>query len=260
MDPDALRSWLERSTYSDAGCLYNSVTLRPIRAVVPMHTFGHPCDLNGILAVAREFDLIVVEDAAEALGSRYLDKHTGHYGLVGAFSFNGNKIVTTGGGGALVTDDPVLADRARHLATTARVPHEWAISHDEVGYNFRMPALNAALGCGQIERLPEMLKSKRRLYAAYQAAFEELDGVTVFGEPVNCRSNYWLQTVVLDPERAEDLQDVLRLTNEAGYQVRPAWTLLSEMAQFAKCPRAGLPVSESLAGRLLNLPSSAGLA
>jgi len=225
-----------------------------------MHTFGHPCDVADLLAVADEFDLAVVEDAAESLGSFSQGRHTGCFGLLGVLSFNGNKIVTTGGGGAILTDDPELARHARHLATTAKSPHAWAFAHDEIGFNFRMPALNAALGCGQLEQLPEFLASKRRLHATYVQAFQGLDGVAILGEPEACRSNYWLQTLILDPEKSSEREQILKTTNDAGYSTRPAWELLSDSLPYRDCPRAPLPVASSLVARIVNLPSSAGLA
>src|SRR5204863_1596468 len=191
-------------------------TGRVIRAVAPMHTFGHPMDVIALMTLAEEFHLILVEDAAESLGSTVGGRHTGTFGLLGTLSFNGNKTITTGGGGAIITNDEELGRRAKHLTTTARVPHQWAFIHDEIGYNYRMPNLNAALGCAQLEQLPGFVESKRRLYARYAAAFESLSGARLFAEPEHCRSNYWLQTLLLDEHAADERDAVLARTNDAG--------------------------------------------
>ena len=260
LDPRALRDWL-KSVAEPAGDAYrNRQTGRRLRALVPMHTFGHPCDLEGLLAVAHDYRLPLIEDAAESLGSRYQSQHTGTCGLLGTLSFNGNKIITTGGGGAILTNDERLADHAKHLTTTAKLPHRWDYVHDEVGYNFRMPNLNAALGCAQLEQLPEFLASKRRLFERYQAALVEIDGVRLMQEPFGCESNYWLQTLVLSGAVADQRDAILQLTNDAGLMTRPAWRLMHQLAPYRECPRAPLPVGESLERRIVNLPSSAGLA
>jgi len=260
MDAAALRSHLERIADSSGGGCVNRRTGRAIRAVVPMHTFGHPVALEELLAVAADFGLTVVEDAAESLGSLYRDRHTGTFGRLGTLSFNGNKTITTGGGGAILTDDPDLAKRAKHLTTTAKVPHRWEYFHDQIGYNYRLPNLNAALGCAQLEQLPGFIESKRRLYERYATAFTGVAGATVFAEPEHCRSNYWLQTLLLDAGAADERDAVLARTNDAGFMTRPAWTLLSRLPMYVSCPSAPLPVAESLAMRIVNLPSSAGLA
>jgi perosamine synthetase len=260
LDPLALREWL-KATAEPAGDAYrNRQTGRRLRALVPMHTFGHPCDLEGLLAVAHDYRLALVEDAAESLGSRYQGQHTGTFGLLGTLSFNGNKIITTGGGGAILTNDEGLADHAKHLTTTAKLPHRWDYVHDEVGYNFRMPNLNAALGCAQLEQLPKFLASKRRLFERYQAALADINEVCLMREPSDCESNYWLQTLVLSNAVADQRDAILQATNDAGLMTRPAWRLMHRLAPYQECPRAPLPVVESLAQRLINLPSSAGLA
>ncbi|QVL50149.1 MAG: LegC family aminotransferase [Thiocapsa sp.] len=260
LDPDALRDWLNTiaEPAPGQGCI-NRLTGRRIRAIVPMHTFGHPCDLDGLLAVAREFQLTLVEDAAESLGSTYHDRHTGTLGRLGTLSFNGNKTITTGGGGAILTDDSDLARRAKHLTTTAKVPHRWAYEHDAVGFNDRMPNINAALGCAQLEQLPEFLASKRRLYERYRAVFSTLPHVRIMAEPAGCRSNYWLQTLLLDDSAADQRDAILEATNAAGFMTRPAWTLMHRLAPFLECPRAPLSVAVSLERRIINVPSSAGL-
>jgi len=259
LDPEALRQLLANCTEKKGDVYYNRRTGRRIRAIVPMHTFGHPCDMAGLIAVASEFGLAVVEDAAESLGSFYDSRHTGTFGLFGTLSFNGNKTITTGGGGAILTNDDKLADLARRLTTTAKVAHPWEYIHDETGYNFRMPNLNAALGCAQLEQLPAFLASKRDLYERYREAFAEIEGMEVFAEPAGSKSNYWLQTLVLNENNSPLKDNILKATNDAGFMTRPAWRLLHKLPMYQSCPRSELPVAESLERRIINLPSSANL-
>ena len=260
MDPVALRSWLQETTDMRSGVTVNRLSGRRIRALVPMHTFGHPSDLDDLLTTAADFNLVVVEDAAESLGSRYHGQHTGTFGLLGILSFNGNKTITTGGGGAILTNDPELARRAKYLTTTAKVPHRWDFVHDEVGFNYRMPNLNAALGCSQLEQLPGFLASKRRLLGRYLDAFKGVPGARIFEEPQGSTSNYWLQTLLLEHADTVQRDSIIKETNESGFMTRPAWTLLHRLPPYADCPRAPLPIAESLEGRIISLPSSAGLA
>lgn len=259
MDPGALREYLSNVSEIRGGQCVNRVTGRVIRAVVPMHVFGHPADIEGVLGVARDFHLVVVEDAAESLGSTSQNRHAGTFGLMGTLSFNGNKIVTTGGGGAILTNNSELAHRARHLTTIAKLPHPWEYRHDEVGYNYRLPDLNAALGLAQLEQLPEMLAAKRRIAKRYQAAFARVPHASVVVEPEGCRSNYWLQAVLLDESVAGHRDAVLAAANRAEIGTRPIWTLMHRLIPYRECPRMDLPVAESLEQRLINLPSSAHL-
>lgn len=259
LDPVALREWLAATAERTADGWRNRLSGRRVRAMVPMHTFGHPCDMDGLMAVAHDYGLALVEDAAESLGSRYCDRHTGTFGLLGTLSFNGNKIITTGGGGAILTDDEGLADYAKHLTTTAKQPHRWEYVHDEVGYNFRMPNLNAALGCAQLEQLPEFLASKRRLYSRYCEVFSTIDNLRVMSEPSGCESNYWLQALILDDEVAKQRDIILAATNESGMMTRPVWGLLNKLKPYFECPSAPLPVATSLERRIINVPSGAGL-
>ena len=259
MDPDTLQNYLQANTEQSNGVCVNRKTGIPVRAMIPVHIFGHPCDMDGLSEVAKDFNLILVEDAAESLGSTYNGQHTGTFGLLGTLSFNGNKTITTGGGGAILTDDPELAKQAKHLTTTAKTPHQWDYIHDEVGYNYRMPNLNAALGCAQLEQLPDFLTSKRRLYDSYQEAFLDIKGVTLFTEPEGSHSNYWLQTLLLDESIAKQRDSILEITNSAGLMTRPAWKLLHNLPLFKDCPCAPVPVAESLERRIVNLPSSTGL-
>jgi len=260
LDPLALREYLRDNTEFHADRCVNRRTGRVIRAIVPMHAFGHPADIEGLLAVARDFHLNLTEDAAESLGSTRHGRHTGTFGLMGTLSFNGNKTITTGGGGAIITNDAELAKRAKHLTTTAKLPHRWEYRHDEIGYNYRMPNINAALGCAQLEQLPALLEAKRRLFESYAAAFAGIGDARLLAEPAGCRSNYWLQTLLLDAAAARQRDPILAATNEAGFMTRPAWTLMHELAPYRDCPRMPLPVAESLQARLINLPSSAFLA
>ena len=260
LDPLALRDYLKSTTEIGGGQCVNRATGRVIRSMVPMHAFGHPADIDGILAVARDFHLTLIEDAAESLGSTVRGRHTGTFGMMGTLSFNGNKTVTTGGGGALLINDKDLAMRAKHLTTTAKLPHRWEFRHDEIGYNYRLPNINAALGCAQLEQLPVFLKAKRRLFDRYQSAFAGMPRARVVAEPAHCRSNYWLQAVLLDETVASQRDTVLAATNDAGFMTRPVWTLMHRLLPYCNCPRMELPVAESLERRLVNLPSSAFLA
>lgn len=259
LDPAALKSHLARVAEPAGGGLRNKLTGRRLAAIVPMHTFGHPVDMCALLTVAGQFGVPIIEDAAESLGSFIGDRHTGTFGLLGTLSFNGNKVITTGGGGAILTDDPAVARHLKHLTTTAKRPHPWEFFHDAVAWNYRMPNLNAALGCAQLERLPGMLARKRSLAMNYQAAFGTSSKLRFVVEPEGCRSNYWLNSVVLaDPSMM--LRDtLLAAANEEGFQCRPAWTLMHRLPMYADCPRAPLPVAERLVMALINLPSSPNL-
>jgi perosamine synthetase len=259
MDPAALEDRLSTTADRGAHGCFNRTTGRRLAAILPMHTFGHPADLDGLRTVAERFGIPLVEDAAESLGSWYGERHTGTLGTVGILSFNGNKIVTTGGGGAILTDDPELAEEARHLTTTAKRAHPWEYFHDRIGYNYRMPNLNAALGCAQMEDLPELLRAKRRLARDYMEAFASVEGVSIFKEPPYARSNYWLNALILDrPDR--NLRDgLLQGLAEAGIQARPVWNPMHTLPMFRDSPRGALPRTEDLADRIVNLPSSAHL-
>jgi Predicted pyridoxal phosphate-dependent enzyme apparently involved in regulation of cell wall biogenesis len=255
-DPQKLAAYLERIAAIDAAGCRNRITGRRIKVVVPMHTFGHPVDLDPLAEVCRRFSLVMIEDAAESLGSLYKGRHTGQWGLLSAVSFNGNKTITTGGGGAILTDDEELATRAKHMTTTAKVPHPWEFNHNLVGYNYRMPNLNAALGCAQLEQLPGFLLAKRKLAQRYQEVFAAVPGIRVVAEPPGCQSNYWLNALLLDAEFSDQRDAVLQMSNDAGIMTRPAWTLMHRLPMFKDCPRMDLSVAESLERRLINIPSS----
>lgn len=257
--PHALREYLHAATEMRGGQCVNRATGRVIRAIVPMHTFGHPVDMEGMLALARDFNLEVIEDATESLGSTIHGKHAGTFGRMGVLSFNGNKVITTGGGGAILTDDPELAKHAKHLTTTAKLQHRWAYVHDEIGYNYRLPNINAALGCAQLEQLPGFVDVKRKLYERYRAALDGIPHVRLFAEPEGCQSNYWLQTLLLDESAAGLRDELLQATNDAGLMTRPVWQLMNRLPAYQACPSMPLPVSESLEKRIINLPSSVTL-
>ena len=260
VDPARLEAHLRATARTEAGVCVNTRTGRPIRALAIMHVFGHPADVEGLAEVAARWNLVLVEDAAEALGSFWNGRHLGSFGRLAALSFNGNKIVTTGGGGAVLTDDPELARRAKHLTTTAKVPHRWAFDHDEIGWNYRMPNLNAALGCAQLERLPDMLARKARLADRYAQALEGVSCVRWLSPRQGAQVNNWLNAMILDQPDRRVRDQILQALNDAGYQARPLWTLMHRLPMYADCPRADLPTAEGLEDRVICLPSSAALA
>ncbi len=259
IDPAALEKWLSKITIKKNGYSFNKKTGRKISSIIPMHTFGHPVEITAILEISKNFNLKVIEDAAESLGSLYEKKHTGTFGEIGILSFNGNKILTTGGGGALLTNNDFIAKKAKHLSTTAKVKHDWKFIHDEVGFNYRLPNINAALGCAQMDKLPLFIESKRKLFNNYFEAFKNIDGIKLFSEPRNSRSNYWLQTLILEKGYEKELLNILNYTNMSGLNTRPAWELMHTLKMYKECPRAPLPIAESLAKRIINIPSSAFL-
>ncbi len=259
MDAQALGARLDAVAQRGPEGTTNRETGRRIAAIVPMHTFGHPVDMDEIVAIAKHWDIPVVEDAAESLGSTYKGHAVGSQARLAALSFNGNKIVTTGGGGAILTNDEELGRRAKHITTTAKLPHKWAFVHDEIGFNYRLPNLNAALGCAQLEQLDGFLASKRRLAAAYDRAFAGVPGVAFAREPEGTTSNYWLNAILLDDAHAGQRDEVLAALNDSGFGARPAWTLMHRLPMFAASPRGDLSVAESIERRLINLPSSASI-
>jgi perosamine synthetase len=259
VDANKLANYLtEVAEVRTQGC-FNKQTGRRIKAIIPMHTFGHPVDLDALMQVCQKFSLELVEDAAESLGSYYKGQHTGNIGKVAALSFNGNKILTTGGGGAILTNDENLAKFAKHITTTAKVPHAWAFEHDQIGYNYRLPNINAALGCAQLEQLPDFILKKRDLAKKYQAAFAGVAGVSFVTEPSFAYSNYWLNAVLLDDVSLRD--DVLQFTNQSGVMTRPAWNLLHRLDIYQAAPAMpDLTVANRIAASLVNIPSSVMLA
>ena len=251
-----LKEYLRDNTKFKNKVCFNKKTGRPIKALVPMHTFGHPVNLDDICAIADEFNLALVEDAAESLGTLYGSRHTGTFGLLGVLSFNGNKTITTGGGGAILTNDRNLAIKAKHLTTTAKVPHRWNFYHDEIGFNYRMPNINAAIGCAQLEQLESKLQSKRLLFKLYKSAFDHIPGIKLFKEPESCKSNYWLQTIILDENQMSALEEILEVTNNLQIKTRPVWDILSDLNPFKNYPKMDLENARSLSRRIINIPSS----
>ena len=258
LSPSAVADVLSRARRPD-GSLVNPDTGRRISAVVPMHALGHPVRIAELVAVADEYGVPVVEDAAESLGSYVGSRHTGTFGRLAALSFNGNKIVTTGGGGMVLAEDGDLARRAKHLTTTAKLPHDWEFEHDEIGYNYRLPNINAALGVAQVERLEEFRKNKRVVAERYQSAFAEMSGVEFLVEPPGTSSNYWLCAIRIDGD-ASDRDDVLRAARDDGLQCRPTWNLLNRQAPYRGASAGPLPTATALHDSVICLPSSAALA
>lgn len=259
VDAAKLENYLRETAEVSGATCRNRKTGATIRALMPMHTFGHPVDLDALSALCERWRITLIEDAAESLGSLYRGRHTGNFGRVAGLSFNGNKIATTGGGGAILTNDPVIARLAKHLTTTARVPHQWSFVHDQVGYNYRLPNLNAALGCAQIECLPDFLARKRRLADRYFEEFRGMVGVSVVLEPDRCRSNYWLNALLLDRPDESARDNLLTALNKAGVMARPVWTLMHRLPMYSDCPRMDLSGSEALDARIVCVPSSSFL-
>ncbi len=256
IDPNKLRDYLNKISYYKSGKLFNKITGRRIKAIIPMHTFGHPCKIDKITEIAKEFKLIVIEDAAEALGSYYKKVHVGNFGLAGVLSFNGNKTITTGAGGAVITNDRMFAKKLLHLTTTSKIQHQWDYIHDGIGYNYRMANLNAALGCAQLERLEEILRNKRDLFEKYNYEFREIKNLRIFKEPDDCTSNYWLQTIILKKPSLKFRNQILKYCNNSGIKTRPCWKLLHQLKPFKNMPSAPLKVSEELEKKIINIPSS----
>jgi len=253
LSPQSLEAWLsEHALLDDNGECRTKSEHRRISACLPMHTFGHPVELDQLINVCARWNLALIEDAAESLGSYYKGIHTGAFGKIGVVSFNGNKIITTGGGGMLLTNDE-LGQRAKHLTTTAKLPHPYEFVHDEVGYNYRMPNLNAALGCAQLAQLPIFLKSKRLLANRYIEFFADSD-IRPVVEPEHCQSNYWLNAVICPDRSTRDA--LLKATNEAGVMTRPIWTLMSSLQPYRGALTGSLDNSKWLEDRIVNLPSS----
>lgn len=253
LSPTALDAWLtEHAEVGDDGLCRTRSDGKVIRACVPMHTFGHPADLDGLVSVCARWQIVLVEDAAESLGSFYKGRHTGTFGALGTLSFNGNKIITTGGGGMILSNE-ALGSHAKHLTTTAKKPHPYEYVHDEVGYNYRLPNLNAALGCAQLEQLEAFIANKRELAARYAEHFQGSD-LQFFTEPADCRSNYWLNAVICEGHEQRDA--LLKATNDRGVMTRPIWALMNHLPIYAHCRKGELSNAEWLEARVVNLPSS----
>ena len=248
LSPRAVKAWLERNAELKEGVCYNKRTGRRVKACIPMHTFGHPVKIDELADICREWYIELVEDAAESIGSFYKGRHTGTFGKVGAISFNGNKTITTGGGGMLLFQDEELGAYAKHLTTQAKIPHRWEFRHDHIGYNYRMPNINAALGCAQLENLDRYVADKRETAACYAEFFKGKEDITFFTEPADCKSNYWLNAVVLKDKAAQ--LDFLEYTNDHGVMTRPVWELMNRLPMFEHCETDGLENTEWLADRM----------
>ncbi len=257
MSPEALREFLESAAeIGSDGFAYNKNTNKRIKACVPMHTFGLPCRIDEIAAICEDWNIVLVEDAAESLGSYYKGKHTGVFGAMGTFSFNGNKTVTCGGGGAIITDDDNIAKKAKHLTTQAKVAHPWAFVHDEIGYNYRMPNLNAALACAQLEQLDNYIENKRELASLYHNFFKT-QGVNFLSEIEEAKANYWLNAILF--ENTDEREAFLAFANSNGVMSRPVWELMHRLPMFKDAQKADLSNSEYIVDRLVNIPSSVRL-
>lgn len=254
LSPDALKNWLVKNADIRNGQCYNRHTGRRVKVCVPMHTFGHPVRIEEMAQVCEEYHIELVEDAAESIGSKYKGVHTGLFGKVGALSFNGNKTITTGGGGMLLFMDEELGVLAKHLTTQAKVPHRWEFRHDQIGYNYRMPNINAALGCAQLEQLDEFIVNKRATAGVYAEFFKNMDDIDFFTEPVNSFSNYWLNVVILKNFNAQ--QAFLQETNDNGVMTRPIWELMNRLPMFEHCEHDSLKNTIWFADRVVNIPSS----
>lgn len=253
MSPDALEQFLQEHAEVKDGAAYNKSTGKKIAACIPMHTFGFPARIDKLAEICEGWNIVLIEDAAESLGSYYNRQHTGTFGMLGTFSFNGNKTVTCGGGGAIVTNDEKLAKHAKHISTTAKVPHPWEFVHDELGYNFRMPNLNAALACAQLEQLNNILANKRQLAEQYRAYFSGTDIGFVYEQP-GSTANYWLNCVVLN--NLDERNSFLEATNNSGVMTRPIWRLMNKLDMFKNSQCGDLTNSEWLEDRVVNIPSS----
>ena len=257
LDPEKLSEFLISNGILKAdGRCYNKITGRKIAACVPMHTFGHPVRIGQVIEICQKYHIPVVEDAAEALGSIYNDQHAGTFGDIGILSFNGNKPVTTGGGGMIITNDETRAAKAKHLTTTAKQPHPWAFVHDDVGYNYRLPNINAAVGCAQMECFAGVLENKRTTAQMYNRFFQEID-IPFIAEPAHTRSNYWLNAIVLKDQ--QEREKFLAYSREKGIETRPVWTLMSNLPMYCHCQTTPLETAQWLEERLVNIPSSVRL-
>lgn len=243
------------TTQKDRKC-YNKITGRIIKAIIPVHTFGHPADLERLIEISKKFHIKMVEDAAESIGSFYKKKHTGTFGEFGILSFNGNKTITSGNGGVILTDNANLAKRAKHLVTTAKLSHKWEYIHDEIGYNYKLSNINAALGCAQLEQLSKILDSKRLLYQSYFSVFKKIPEITLFKEAKHCKSNYWLQTLILNQKHKKYKDKIIEKLVQDRIFARPAWRLMNDLKMYENYPRMDLSSSKLLYETIINIPSS----
>ena len=259
IDAHKLEKYLLKNTYIKNNSCFNKNTKRRIKAIIPVHIFGHPCEIEKILKVSRKFKLIVIEDAAEAIGSYYKKKHVGNFGLLGVFSFNGNKIVTCGGGGAIITNNKLLYKKIKHICSTAKVKHSWKYIHNEVGYNFRLPAINAALGYSQLLKLKSFVQKKTQLYKIYKKLFDSIKDIKIMSPPKYSKSNFWLQTMILSDKTKKLKNKIIHECHSSGIKVRPLWDLISTLNMYKNCPKMNLDNSKKAYENLINLPSSSSI-
>ena len=254
-----LERYLKKITKFSNGWCINKHSGKIIRAIIPVHVFGHPCDITKIVKIAKQFNLVVVEDAAAALGSFYREKHIGTFGHTGCFSFNGNKIITTGGGGMIITNNKNLARKIKHLTTTAKLKHKWDYVHDEIGYNFRMPNLNAALGLAQFEKIKIFIRAKRILFKKYYNIFKKIKEVSIYKEEKNVKSNYYLQTLILNKNNVNLRNKILKKSYNKSIYIRPSWKLISELKPYKSKQKMNLSGAREIYNKVINLPSSQSL-
>ncbi|GHV80067.1 aminotransferase DegT [Spirochaetia bacterium] len=252
LSPKKINEWLNHNAKLDAYQCINRITGNRIKACVPMHTFGHPVHIDELINICAKWHIELIEDAAESLGSFYKEKHTGTFGCIGVLSFNGNKTITTGGGGMLLFQDKGMGNYAKYLTTQAKIPHKWEFKHDKIGYNYRMPNINAALGCAQMENIEAFLNNKRETAMKYKRFFSSI-GMQFFDEPKECKSNFWLNCVILGGK--EEQIQFLTETNNKGVMTRPLWELMNRLPMFAECQRGNLTNAEWFADRVVNIPS-----
>lgn len=257
IDPIKLEKYLKEISIKKGKFYFNKKTNRRISAIIPVHVFGNICQIDKILKIAKKYNLIVIEDAAEALGSFFHNKHAGTFGMVGCFSFNGNKILTTGGGGAIITNNKLLAKKIKHLSTTAKINDPWEYIHDAIGYNFRMPNLNAALGCAQLENLNKFLQAKRKLFNIYEKEFKLVEDIRIIKEKKFSKSNYWLNTIFIKNLSIKKRNQILKFAHKNNFFLRPVWRPLHTLKHFKKMPKMHIDVATKIYKSCINLPSSA---
>ncbi len=259
IDPNKFENYLRRISIFKKNKLFNKTTKREIKALICLHTFGHPAEIDKIYKICKKFKLYLIEDAAESLGSFYKKKHLGTFGDIGVLSFNANKIITSVGGGAILTSSKIIANKIRKMSNIGKVSHKYKYMYDTLGYNYKLPNLNCAIGLAQLKKINLFLTKKRKLTLKYKTMFSNLNNVTIFEEPLNSKSNYWLQTLILNKRNIKDRESILKTLNKNGYGARPVWQLLHKVNYLKKFPKTNLKISESLSKKIINLPSSSFL-
>jgi len=250
-----LKNYLKKIVKKKKGFSYNKKTGKKIKAIIITHVFGHPCQIDDIKKVCKEYNILIVEDTAEALGSYYKKTHVGNFGEIGIFSFNGNKIITTGGGGVIVTNSKILSKKIKKIYNTGKIAHKWEYKYSDLGFNYKMPAINAQIGIAQLKKINLFLKKKRKLFQRYEKKFKNIKIVKLLKEPKNCKSNYWLQTLILEKKSSKIKNNILKITNQKNIQTRPIWQVLTKNKYLKKYPSMKLKNSLDLANKVINLPS-----